>query len=163
MIAADVPEVALQWAARPLLLLHAVVGMAGVGACTHLVIVAWRLRRSPEPRLGGLARLYAQVIGATYAAAFAFGLMLYPHYRYHVRGLYLDRYEPWASNLFDIKENVAALGVPLALALFFVGRRLRPEEDRALLGWLLYLAIALWASALTASLLGLLVTSVRGV
>jgi len=148
--------------ARPLLVLHACVALAAAGATTHLAIVGVRLARG-EAHLARLTRIYAQVIGATYAAAFALGLLMYPHYRYVVRGLYLDRYEPWASSLFDIKENLAALGLPLALALFVVGRRLEPERDPAVTRWVAALAVAVWLVVVTTAVAGLLVTDVKGV
>jgi hypothetical protein len=148
--------------ARPLLLLHAVAAVALAGAATHQALVAFRLWRGAI-HLGRLARVYSRLLGALYPAAFALGLLMYPHYRYAVRGLYLDRYAPWASNLFDVKENFAALGLPLALALFFVGRDLEPARDRPLLGFVAFLSIALWALMLTAALSGLLITDVRGV
>src|SRR4051812_34865753 len=112
---------------RLLLVLHALVALALCGACTHLAIVAVRLLRGPRG-LGRLARIYAQVVSATFVIAFALGLLLYPTFRYHVRGLFLDRHAPWASNLFDIKENFAALGLPFAIGLFFIGRRFDPEQ-----------------------------------
>jgi hypothetical protein len=34
-----------------------------------------------------------------------------------VRALYLDRHHPMVSNLFDVKENLATIALPLALAL----------------------------------------------
>ena len=148
--------------ARPLLVLHACVALAAAGATTHLAIVGVRLARG-ELQLARLTRIYAQVIGATYVVAFALGLLMYPHYRYVVRGLYLDRYEPWASNLFDIKENLAALGLPLAAALFFVGRKLEPSRERAVVTWVAVSGIAVWLVVVTTAVAGLIVTDVKGV
>lgn len=152
----------LAGAARALLVLHALVALGGVGATTHLALVGVRLWRGAH-HLARLARTYSQVIGATYAGAFLLGLSVYPHYRYAVRGLYLDRYEPWASNLFDMKENIAALGLPLAVALFVVGRRVEPARDRPLLGYLAFLAVAVWVVIVVTAVMGLVVTEVRGV
>jgi hypothetical protein len=155
------PAIFLDGAAKPLLVLHAFAAFALLGASTHLAIVSFRLWRGGL-QLGRLARIYAQIIGACFAGAFAVGLALYPHYRYHVRGLYLDRYEPWASNLFDFKETLAALGLPLALGLFFVGRRYEPKEDAAVTPYFVLLSFSVWAVALTAVVSGLIVTSVKG-
>jgi hypothetical protein len=157
-----VPSIAFESAARPLLVLHAVVGFALLGASTHLLVVCVQLWRG-RVHLGRLARVYAQVIGATFTASFVLGLVMYPHYRYHVRGLYLDRYEPWASNLFDMKETFAALALPLAIALLPVGRRLDPARERDLLPLVTLLAAAVWATAAFAAVAGVLVTGVRGV
>jgi len=162
------PHIFLEGWSRALLLLHALVALALAGAATHLAVVSLRLWRSAlqapaRARLARLARIYAQVIGATYAAAFGLGLLMYPHYRYVVRALYLDRYDVWAANLFDIKENLAALGLPLAIAVWAVGRKLDPERDRALAGWLAFLAVSIWLLVGAATISGLLVTDVRGV
>jgi hypothetical protein len=152
----------LAGAARFLLVLHALVALGGVGATTHLALVSVRLWRGAH-HLGRLARIYAQVIGGTYIGAFLLGLGVYPHYRYVVRGLYFDRYEPWASNLFDMKENFAAMGLPLAIALFLVGRRINPADDRPLLGYLAFLSVAVWVVIVLTAVMGLVVTNVRGV
>ncbi len=156
------PDVFLHGATRPLLVLHALIAFALCGATTHLAIVSVQLLRG-RVHLGRLARVYSQVIGATFVCAFALGLILYPDYRYFVRALFLDRYEPWASNLFDMKEILAGLGLPLALALFFVGRRLDPKEHRGVLPYFAALSLSVWGIALTAAISGLVVTSVRGI
>lgn len=158
----NAPHLFLEGLARPLLLLHALVAVVLGGASTHLALVSVRMLRG-NLSLGRLARVYAVVIGVSYVIAFAVGLLMYPHYRYVVRGLYLDRYEPWASNLFDIKENLAALGLPLALALAVVGARFEPAREQALVKWLAFLACAVWAVSIAAALSGFLITDVRGV
>jgi len=156
------PGLFLEGAAKPLLVFHALAAFAGVGSCTHLVLVCLRVAgRGTDP--SRLVRVYAQVVGATFAAAFALGLCMYPHYRYQVRGLYLDRYAPWASNLFDVKEILAGLGLPLSMALFFVGRRFDAREQPELTPYLTILACGVWSVVVAAAVSGLLVTSVRGV
>lgn len=155
-------RVFLEGWARPLLVLHALAGFALAGACTHLAVVGVQLWRG-RAHLGRLARVYARVIGALFAVAFAVGLLMYPHYRYHVRGLYLDRYEPWASNLFDMKESLLALGLPLALAIFAIGRRLEPQREPELLPLFAAFAVALWALVVFGVVSGVVVTAVRGV
>ena len=156
------PRVFLEGWARPLLVLHALAGFALAGACTHQAVVGVQLWRG-RAHLGRLARVYAQVIGALFALAFAVGLFMYPHYRYQVRGLYLDRYEPWASNLFDMKETLLALGLPLAIAVFAVGRRLDPSREKELLPLFAVFSVALWALVVFGVISGVVVTSVRGV
>lgn len=154
------PTVFLAWATKPLLVLHALVAFALLGALTHLAIVAvGELRGARRVRL---LRIYAQVVGGTFAAAFGLGLLIYPAYRYFVRGLYFDRYEPWASNLFDLKENLVGLGLPLALLLFLAGRRYEASHAGAR-GLIATSAVLLWAIVLFGVVSGLLVTSVRAV
>ena len=162
------PRLALQGAAQLLVLLHGLVGMALCGACTHHVIVAVGYLRRPSAGTGllrrvGLAKLYAWVTAGCYLATFVLGLLAYPTYRYFVRGLYFDWHQVWASNLFDIKENFAALGLPMALALLVMSRSLDPESDRTLVGPYVALVIAVAAVAWFAALSGLLLTLQRGV
>jgi hypothetical protein len=156
------PHVFLDGSPRLLLVLHALGGFALCGACTHQALVGIGLLRG-RFHLGRLARVYAQVIGLTFVGTFGVGLLMYPHFRYHVRGLFLDRYEPWASNLFDMKENLLALGLPLAVSLFFVGRRFDPKAERGLVPFFAVLSLALWALVAFGVVSGIIVTSVRGV
>ena len=151
----------LESMARPLLVVHALVAMAALGASTHLVVLSVGLWRG-KAHLSRLAKVHAQVIGATFTACFVLGLFIYPAYRYHVRGLYLDRYAPWASSLFDMKENLAALGLPLSAALFSLGRRLDLEDRAAALPLLVFLSVALWLLTVFAVVSGLVITSVKG-
>jgi hypothetical protein len=156
------PTVLLESWSKPFLVLHALGGMALTGACTHQVVICWRLwHGKPVPRR--LATIYTQVIGWTFALTFVVGLLMYPHYRYHVRGLYLDRQAVWASNLFDMKENLAALGLPLAVALLAMGRGYDPATERKLSPVFAVLSVLLWSLVFFASVSGLLVTSVKGV
>lgn len=156
------PHVFLDGQGKPLLVLHALAGFGLLGVSTHQALVAIGLWRG-KLHLARLARLYAQITCALFVLAFGVGLLLYPHYRYHVRALFFDRYEPWASNLFDMKENLLALGLPLAVSLFFLGRRLEPREEPALLPLFALFATALWGLVLFGVISGILVTSVRGV
>ncbi len=156
------PHVFLDGSARLLLVLHALVGFALCGACTHQAVVGLQLWRG-RFHLGRLARIYSQVIGVTFVVTFGVGLLMYPHFRYHVRGLFLDRYEPWASNLFDMKENLLALGLPLAITLFFVGRRLEPKEQQAAVPFFVILSVSLWVLVVFGVISGVIVTSVKGV
>jgi hypothetical protein len=151
------PDLVLGSLARPLLVLHALLGFTALGAGAHLAVVLWRARRAPE--LPPIARLYCRLLGGTFAASLGVGLLIYPSYRYTVRGLYLDRYEPWASSLFDIKENLAALALPLALALVVAARW---REGRGAAQLVTFFALATLAVAAFAVVAGLVVTSVRG-
>jgi len=132
-----------------------------IGASTHNAIIAiGYLRGKPKPRLG---RIYAATIAVTYVITFVFGLLAYPTFRYHTRALYLDRYERWAANLFDMKENFAALGIPFVIAMFVLSRVMNPKEDRRLIGpyasFALLTAAIVWFSVIS----GLLLVMVKGV
>lgn len=155
------PDIFLDGVARLLLLLHAAAAIVLVGAATHHAIVAIGFMRG-KPKLR-LARIYAATIAVSYAVTFAFGLLVYPTFRYHARALYLDRYERWASNLFDMKENFAALGIPLVIAIFILSRRMNPKEDKLLVGpylaFSLLIALIVWFDVIS----GLLITMAKGV
>src|SRR5262245_23022218 len=71
-------------AARWLLVLHTALGVAAVGAATHLVI--W-LRAIARGQLGRLrsARRFAWIVLALQLAAFAAGNVMYPTYKTAVR------------------------------------------------------------------------------
>lgn len=155
------PDILLDGAARLLVLLHAAAAIVLVGASTHHAIIAvGYLRGKPKPRLG---RIYAAVVAVTYAVTFVFGLLAYPTFRYHTRALYLDRYERWASNLFDMKENFAALGIPLVIGTLLLSRVMDPKTDRRLVGpyaaFVLLVAFIVWFTVIS----GLLITMTRGV
>ena len=153
-------EIFLQSQGKLLVLFHAVVATVLWGASTHHAIIAIGLVRA-RPKLR-LARIYAATAAGAYFATVLLGALAYPSYRYYVRGLYLDRYAVWASNLFDIKENFAAVGLPLVIAAFLLSRVLTPKSERGLLvGYLVMVllqAVIVWFSVLS----GLLLTMVKG-
>lgn len=141
---------------KALLVLHALSAMALLGALTHLVVVkALRWRGQARERL---EQKYSRLIAPIYAGVYGIGLALYPHFRVNIRGRLLDVEHPWASNLFDFKEHLASLGLPMAMALFFLARGgppVRPLTD--------LFAFALWAMTLWSVVSGLIITSVKGI
>ncbi len=146
--------------ARPLVVLHAAASIVLVGASTHHLLVVWR-----HLRWGRGARsnhVHAATVGVTYVITMALGALAYPTFRYHVRALFLDRYEPWASNLFDIKENLATIGLPLALAAWWLGRAFA-RDDREIRAGYAILVTLVTAIVWTDVVAGLTVTLVRGV
>jgi hypothetical protein len=156
------PQTFLQHGAKALVLLHAAASILLVGTCTHQVVLTlggWR-GRAYNLRLG---RIYAAVVGITYAITFAFGALAYPTYRYWTRGLYLDRYAVWASNLFDIKENLASLALPMALGAWALSRVMDPQQHRPLFfgysAMVMGTALVVWFNVIA----GLLITMTRGV
>lgn len=155
------PDIAFASVARLLVVLHAMAAIVLVGASTHHALIAvGYLRGRYKVRLG---RIYAATIAVTYAITFVFGLLAYPTFRYHVRALYLDRYDAWASNLFDIKENFAALGIPLVVCAFVMSRVMDPKEEpalaRAYAAFVILAAAIVWFGVIS----GLVITMARGV
>ncbi len=154
------PAIVFESAARPLVLLHALAAIVLVGSSTHHALIAiGYLRGRYRVRLG---RIYAATVAVSYAITFGLGLVVYPAFRYHVRALYLDRYEVWASNLFDTKENFAALGIPLVICAVVLSRVMDPKEDaalaRAYAAFVLLATVIVWFSLIS----GLLITMTRG-
>lgn len=146
--------------ARVLIVCHAFVGMALLGSATHLAWAAWSLWRGRPTPPRFVAR-HAVICAALYSAAIALGLLLYPHFRVHVRGLFLDREAPWASNLFDMKENLALLGWAPSLAMAAMRASVAPKA--AVLPFFAVCAGACWGLVSFAAVSGVIVTSVRGV
>ena len=144
-----------------LLVLHALCAAALGGAVTHQGVVAvLALRGRPRPRL---MRVYGLVGLCLYVATALLGALVYPRYRILVRALYLDRHAPWAANLFDLKENLATLGVPLAIGAFLLSRdAAHLKEDRDARWLYAFFALSLAALCVFNIVSGLLCTSVRG-
>lgn len=160
------PQVFLAPYGPLLLLVHALCAVVLGGSSVHHAVLAVRVLQRRPVRVR-LLRLYALVALIFYVLTSASGALLYPRYRYFVRGLYLDRCAPWASNLFDFKENLATLGVPLAVGALVLSRGLRGPrlragqlEPRALYG-LVALGTAL--VSLINLIAGLICTGVHGV
>jgi hypothetical protein len=155
------PQVFLAGLARLVVVLHAAVAIALVGAATHHALIALGyLRGVFKVRL---ARIYAATVAVTWLAAFGLGLLAYPAFRIAARAAYLDGHEPWATALFEVKEHSAALGIPVVLGIVALSRVLDPKRDRALarayaaLVWLT--AVIVWFDVLS----GLAITVVKGV
>lgn len=173
------PSVFLFAWGRPLLVLHALSALVLGGASVHQAVVALRLlRRKPSARLLRWARLFSRIALCAYIAVMALGALIYPRYRYFVRGLFLDREAPWASNLFDFKENLATIGLPFAVAAVLLATQLgrvptsvqaddtlteRAPLERKLIRLYALFAVATATVAIFNLLAGLLVTSVHGI
>jgi hypothetical protein len=76
-------------AARWMLVLHTALGVAAVGAATHLVIWSRRFLRGDFGRLRAVRR-FAWLALVLQLAAFAAGNVMYPTYKVEVRAAYLE-------------------------------------------------------------------------
>ena len=102
-----------------LLLVHALVAVALLGAMTHQCVAAWRipvdyaqpgfLRRFSSVTAGA----YATPISALYLANFSIGCILYPDYRLDVRPLLEGANHVLALAAFETKEHLAVYGLGL--------------------------------------------------
>lgn len=147
--------------ARPLILVHSVCAIVLVGASSQHALVALGYGRGRYKVHVG--RVVAAAVAGAYVLTMTLGALVYPTYRYYVRGLFLDRHAPWASNLFSIKENLATIGLPLALGAFVLSRVLDPERDRVMLPGYIGLVLLQTAIVWFNLLAGLWVTLLRGV
>ena len=120
----------LEGAAPALLVIHALLAIALLGATTHdaVLVIGYLRGRFGRARL---ERTYVRIQLATYLATFAIGSVIYPAYRIYVRAAVFDRWSPWASNLFDVKENFAALGLAVVIAYAWLRGRFEPARDAA--------------------------------
>ena len=148
-------------ARRVLLLLHAGAAIVLIGASTHHALQMRHYLRGDFAR-ERLEKVYAKVVSVAYVITFLFGAMVYPSYRVQVRGLYLDRFAPAYSGLFDMKEVYASLTLTVAVGLGALALTLRPAESPALArvyaGMSLLVCAVVWFDVIA----GLLITSVRG-
>lgn len=152
----------LYGARRALLVLHDAGAVVLLGAATHhaLAMVGWL--RGRFDRLAS-EKTWARVASASYLLTFALGALVYPSYRYHVRGLYLDRHAPFFAGLFDVKEVFASLTLVVAVALGALSFTLRPREEPHLARIYAAMSLVVCGVAWLDAVLGVLVTSVRGI
>ena len=155
------PPVFLYAARRLLLVLHAAGSIALVGASTHHAL---QMRHYLRGRFGRekLEKTYAKVVSVAYAVTFALGALLYPSYRVHVRGYWLDEHAPVFSALFDLKETYASLALVVALALGALAFTLRPAETPALVRVYAVMSFIVCAVVWFDVIAGILVLSARG-
>jgi predicted anti-sigma-YlaC factor YlaD len=156
-----VPSLFLDGFARFVVVLHALAAIVLVGAATHHALVAVGFLRGVFKLR--LARIYAATVAAAWLITFALGLLAYPTFRYAVRALYMDRCEPWASNLFDVKEYLAAIGIPIVLGVFAMSRVFEPKTDRGLARVYAALTVLVAGIVWFDVISGLVITMVKGV
>jgi len=149
-------------ARRALFVLHGGASVVLIGAATHHAL---EMRHYLRGRFGRerIEKLYAKVVATAYLVTFALGAAMYPTYRVHVRGYYLDRYAPTFAGLFDVKEVYASLTLTVALALGALSFSLRPAEHRELVRVYAAMSFIVCAVVWFNVIAGLLVASVRGI
>jgi uncharacterized membrane protein len=113
---------------KALTVVHVLAAMVMLGAVTHQAVVARRaLRGRLNPRL---ARIYGVTGLIACAVTTALGAVIYPTYRYHVRGQYLDHCAVGMSKLFDVKEDFAVFALLVATASNGRGHCCQRRPDR---------------------------------
>lgn len=117
------PSLFLQTWGPLLVVLHTLGAIVLSGSSVHQALLSIQLLRRKQVRFG-LLRIYALTTLCAYLATTLAGTLLYPRYRVLIRALFLDRHAPWAANLFDWKENVATIGLPLAVGALLLASAL---------------------------------------
>ena len=104
-------------AARWMLVLHTVLGVAAVGSATHLVL--W-LRRLVASHGGGLAatRRFGWLTLALQVGAFIAGNLMYPTYKVQVRAAYLESPAAVASDHTLRQQEIARVSRRFAIVSF---------------------------------------------
>ncbi|MBK7975672.1 MAG: hypothetical protein IPK07_21120 [Deltaproteobacteria bacterium] len=142
----------LESLSTPLLVLHALAATVLIGSTTHdaILLVGYLRGRFGRVRL---EKLYVRIQLVAYLVTFALGSLAYPAYRIYVRAAVFDRHAPWAANLFDIKENLAALALPLMIGYAWLSRVIDPRADAAwrpmYVGFGLSIAAVVWFSVVS--------------
>jgi hypothetical protein len=145
--------------ARPLLVLHAVLGSAVVGSATHLAVTLWLLARGRESQRRAAHR-FALIAPLLLVAQLLLGLVIYPAYRVQVRLAWLDEHAPGAMQAFENKEHLAIMALPLIVAASVFARRPHETEGRLPAALLAGCgALCTW----TALLIGFHVTAVKAI
>ena len=146
--------------ARELVLLHTLAAIVLVGAVTHHAVIALRILRGEQRTR--VARVHAATSAAAYAATLLLGALAYPAFRV-VRARYLDVHASWASSLFELKEDLAAVGAVAALGAWLLARVIDARHDRELLPGYVALALIATGTVWFDVTSGLLVTMVKSV
>ncbi|MBI2060030.1 MAG: hypothetical protein HYT87_09695 [Nitrospirae bacterium] len=147
---------------KPLLVLHALFAFAATGSSFHHLAALIQYQRGSTIR-NRLEKLHSRILPAAYVATVALGLLTYPTYRYRVRAAYFDSHLPRLSNWFDLKEAWGAVGLPLVLAIAWIGPSFDPKNDRSGLPFYLFLSGATALIVLFNVVSGLAIVSYRAV
>jgi hypothetical protein len=181
----------LEWAARPLLVVHAICAAVLVGSTTHHLVWLRGYLRGDFKRQSGEQR-FALIAACAFVSTFLVGNLLYPTYKVRVRAEFFDSPRAVAAELklreaehkelgvkpagagvqpslapvarlFDIKEHWVALGCASSLLLLVLSRLAHPRELRAVLPLYLGLAIVACGTAWWGAIVGLVTASFRSV
>jgi hypothetical protein len=95
-------------AARWMLVLHTALGVAAVGAATHLVLWSREFLRGKFGRLRAVRR-FAWILLALQIAAFTAGNVMYPTYKVEVRSAYLENREALVGDQTAHTEQLARI------------------------------------------------------
>src|SRR5437867_1812893 len=118
-----------------LLILHALLAVALLGAITHQTISVWLPARKATGSFVGRMRAvaptsYANAIIVLYVATASIGAIIYPSYRLSIR-IVLQQLELFTANgAFELKEHFVAVGLGMLPAYWYFWRQ-PPAGDYA--------------------------------
>lgn len=117
-----------------LLIAHALLAVALLGAITHQTIGVWTpAKRSSDSFVARMRSVspstYAGAIIVLYIATAALGAIIYPSYRLNVRIVLEQMQLPKANGSFELKEHFVALGLGMLPAYWYFWRQ--PPTDYA--------------------------------
>ena len=148
---------------RFLLVTHGLVAALLAGVLVHEAVWSSRYLR------GGFAsapreRWFLRLAGGLFFINFLVGCLVYPTYKVHVRGAYLDLHRPDIARLFDIKEHLLAWVLATVIALLLLDRFAPPARHRQRLLIGLYCGLSTGSAVLVivAVAIGLLTATFEG-
>lgn len=146
-----------------LLILHALMAVALLGAITHQALSTTRPTSPARSFVGRFRSVeaagYTNAVIVLYVVTSIFGALLYSPYRLDVRPTLEDLDMRAANGVFEIKEHLAAIGLGLLPAYWFFWRTpLTPDGmvARRYLTWIL--AFVVWWNFLV----GHVLNNIRG-
>lgn len=148
-----------------LLILHALIGVALLGAVTHQAVSL--LRKRSTPHSGSFLNRYTGVNNRTFTAAVvclyiaqvSLGAVIYPSYRLNVRIPFEEMSLGWAIGIFEVKEHFAGIGLsalPFYARAWTADSASAPSRDRLAIS--LLLAFIVWLDFLV----GHILNNIRG-
>lgn len=146
-----------------LLIAHALLAVALLGALTHQALAVWwppRNRRWFVSSFRGVsASAYTNAVIVLFLATALIGGIIYPAYRLGIR-IVLEDYRLFAANgSFELKEHFVAIGAGLLPAYWYFWRRATLEQDRRTRAMLTgLLALIVWWSFIV----GHILNNIRG-
>jgi hypothetical protein len=141
-----------------LLILHALMSIALIGAITHQAVSTFRRPAPPQ----SFAGRYANVAGASYTNAVIvmfvitaiLGNLIYPQYRLDVRTALEDLNLRAANGIFEVKEHFAAIGLFMLPAYWVYWRTPLKPDYTGVRRWLTtILALIVWWNLLVGHIL----------
>jgi hypothetical protein len=144
---------------QALLILHALIGAALLGALTHQSFSVARRPKAPSGTFVGRftgvnSPTFTNVIVLLFAVNVVLGGLLYPRYRVDVRPLLEDMQLRAANGVFETKEHFAAVGLGLLPAYWLFWRLPLSAESAAARKYLTWmLAFISWWNFLVGELL----------